>query len=123
MTQGKPMKIIKAFFILLAMALAAPLLADTAGDNWSEAEVRRVDADNNRVTLRHGPIDNLQMPPMTMVFRVAQADQLADLAPGDQIHFTAEDQDGSYVVTNLKKVQDAAGEATEHEGDEHGHSH
>lgn len=97
------MRTIKTLSMLLAMTLAAPLLADTTGDAYSQAEVRRVDADNSRVTLRHGPIDNLQMPPMTMVFRVSNADDLKDLVPGDQVRFKAEEQDGSYVVTSLQK--------------------
>ena len=73
----------------------------------AEAEVRKVDKDAKKVTLKHGPIKNLDMPGMTMVFQVRDAallDKLALLAPGDKIMFTAEQQQGAFVVTGAEKV-------------------
>ncbi|MCL5042416.1 MAG: copper-binding protein [Gammaproteobacteria bacterium] len=98
------MKTLKVVMLGLSLAMT-PLLAGAAEDDRSEGEVRRVDLDGQRVTLRHGPIDNLKMPPMTMVFRVDQQDQLEPLAPGDQVTFRAEERDGSYIVFDLQKVE------------------
>lgn len=77
---------------------AAPQAAAKA-----EAEVRRVEASTGRIQLRHGYIANLDMPPMTMVFRVKNAALLEGLKEGDKILFTAEKIDGAYTVTSLEK--------------------
>jgi Cu/Ag efflux protein CusF len=62
-------------------------------------KVRRVDKDSKKVTLKHGPIKNLDMPGMTMVFQVRDPALLDKIAAGDKIRFTAEQQQGAYVVT------------------------
>ena len=75
--------------------------------DMAEAEVRKVDKDAKKITLKHGPIKNLEMPGMTMVFQVRDAallDKLALLAPGDKIMFTAEQLQGAYVVTGAEKA-------------------
>ena len=77
---------------------AAPQAAAKA-----EAEVRRVEASTGRIQLRHGYIANLDMPPMTMVFRVKNAALLEGLKEGDKILFTAEKIDGAYTVTSVEK--------------------
>lgn len=77
----------------------------TAVASWAEGEVRRVDRAQGRVTLRHGPIDSLGMPPMTMVFRVQDPAWLEGLQPGDHIRFQAERVGGAYTVTRLEKSQ------------------
>lgn len=75
---------------------AATTGAMTAG------EVRKVDAEQGKVTLKHEPITNLDMPAMTMVFRVATADILKDLKVGDKISFHAESANGAIVVTHIQ---------------------
>lgn len=77
--------------------------APSAEAPLAEAEVRRVDAVNGRLQLRHGPIPSLDMPPMTMVFRVKSAALLEGLKEGDQILFSAEKVNGAYVVTRIEK--------------------
>ena len=75
--------------------------------DMSEAEVRKIDKDAKKITLKHGPIKNLEMPGMTMVFQVRDAallDKLALLVPGDKIMFSAEQQQGAYVVTGAEKM-------------------
>ncbi|MBL0141549.1 MAG: copper-binding protein [Betaproteobacteria bacterium] len=71
---------------------AAPL---TAG------EVKKVDREAKKLTIKHGPIENLKMPPMTMVFRVKDPAMLDGLAPGTQIRFHAEEVEGGLLVTRL----------------------
>ena len=83
-----------------AVALEKPALMKDA----TEGEVRKVDKDAKKITLKHGPIKNLDMPAMTMVFQVKDAALLDKLAAGDKIMFTAEQQQGAMVVTGAEKV-------------------
>jgi Cu/Ag efflux protein CusF len=82
---------------------AAPAAAAEAPQ--SEGVVRKVDAAAGKITLRHGPIANLDMPPMTMVFRVAPPTLLEGLKAGDKIRFSAEKIDGAYTVTAVEVVR------------------
>lgn len=68
----------------------------------SEGEVRKVDTEQGKVTLRHGPLANLDMPAMTMVFTVSSPKLLDDLKQGDKVKFTADKKDGAYVVTDIQ---------------------
>ncbi len=69
----------------------------------SEGEITRWDPRTLRVTLRHGEIKNLDMPPMTMVFRVSDTSVLGNLKPGDKVRFRAEQANGAYQVTRIEK--------------------
>ena len=89
----------KRFFLVTALALAASTVAAQSVD----AEVRKVDTAQGRLTLKHGEIKNLDMPPMTMVFRVVDAAMLSGLKPGDKIKVDVEKIDGHYTVTRLSK--------------------
>lgn len=71
----------------------------------TDAEVRKVDTDNKKITLRHGEIKNLGMPPMTMVFQVADPAVLAKLKVGDNVKFMAEKQNGALVVTHIEPAR------------------
>ena len=68
----------------------------------TEAEVRKVDTAAGKLTLKHGEIKNLDMPPMTMVFRVKDAAMLSKLQTGDRVKFSAEKIDGQYTVTSIQ---------------------
>ena len=72
--------------------------------DMAEAEVRKIDKDAKKITLKHGPIKNLDMPAMTMVFQVKDVALLYKLVAGDKIMFTAEQQQGAMVVTGAEKV-------------------
>ncbi|MCC7327299.1 MAG: copper-binding protein [Burkholderiales bacterium] len=69
--------------------------------NMSEGEVRKVDSAAGKLTLRHGPLENLDMPEMTMVFRVKDPAWLAQVKVGDKVRFVAERVDGKLTVTAL----------------------
>lgn len=71
----------------------------------SEGEIRKVDKDAKRLTIKHGPLDNLGMPGMTMVFGIKDASLLDTLKAGDKIKFVAEKLEGRYVVTQLAMQQ------------------
>ena len=67
----------------------------------TDGEVTKIDKAQAKVTLRHGEIKNLDMPPMTMVFRVAEPKMLDGLAVGGKVRFAAEKLDGHYTVTQI----------------------
>ncbi|MEK6663925.1 MAG: copper-binding protein [Pseudomonadota bacterium] len=77
------------------VAQAAPL---------SEGEVRKIDKAAGKLTIKHGPLDNLGMPAMTMIFRVKDAATLDKVKPGDRIRFLAEKVEGVITVTKLEVV-------------------
>jgi len=66
-----------------------------------EAEVRKVDTDAKKITLRHGPIPNLEMPAMTMVFQVKDPAMLDKAKTGDKVKFSAEKIGGAYTITQI----------------------
>jgi Cu/Ag efflux protein CusF len=86
-----------------AVLAASTLWAQTAPA--SDGEVTKIDNAQNRVTLRHRGIKNLDMPAMTMTFRVADGRHLQDLAVGDRVRFTADKVGGNYTVTTLVKTR------------------
>jgi len=76
-----------------------------AAQGMSQAEVRKVDKDAGKLTLKHGPIPNLEMPPMTMVFRVKEAGMLDAVKAGDKVSFQAEKINGQYTVTRIQPAK------------------
>ena len=69
----------------------------------SEGEVRKVDREARKVTIKHGPLANLDMPGMTMVFHVKDVAMLERVKAGDAIRFKAEKLGGNYTVVELEK--------------------
>jgi Cu/Ag efflux protein CusF len=82
------------------LVAAAGTIADTA-----EGEVRRIDKTGAKLTLKHGEIKNLDMPPMTMVFGVQDKAMLEGLKPGDRVKFKAVEKAGNYTVTELELLK------------------
>ena len=76
-----------------------------AASKTADGEVRKVDKDAKKLTIRHGPIQNLGMPPMTMVFQVKDPAMLDQVKAGDKIKFAADNVDGAYVVTSLEAAK------------------
>lgn len=71
----------------------------------ADGEVRKVDKEAKKLTLRHGPIPNLEMPEMTMVFRVADPRMLDGLEAKQKVRFTADRVEGQLTVTSLEVVR------------------
>ena len=71
----------------------------------AEGEVRRIDKDARKITLRHGPIANLDMPAMTMVFRVRDAALLDKLKVGDKVMFVAGEEKGAYFAERIEPAK------------------
>lgn len=85
-------------------ASAALSATATPATELTEGEVRKVDLENRKVTLRHGPLTNLDMPGMTMVFSVRDEAALNKLQPGQKVQFRAEKIDGKITVTRIDAV-------------------
>ena len=71
--------------------------------SMSHGEIRKVDTAAAKLTIKHGPLENLGMDAMTMVFKVKDPAMLAQVKVGDTIDFVAEDVDGALTVVELKK--------------------
>ncbi len=103
------------------LSLAAPFATITAGQqatpaappakavddksSMTEGEVKKVDKDAGKVTIKHGEIKNLDMPAMTMVFRVKDAALLDKAKAGDKIKFRAEKTGSGYAVTEIEAIK------------------
>ena len=70
-----------------------------------DGEVRKVDKEQGKITLKHAPITNLEMPGMTMVFRVKDPAMLDKVKEGDKVRFTADKVGGNITVTSIEAVQ------------------
>ena len=102
--------------LVLASTLAAPALAQPKPDDhaahhpaasakaaeMTEGEVRKVDKGARKLTIKHGEIRNLDMPPMTMVFQVKDGAMLDQLKAGDRIRFVVEQAATGLVVIDIR---------------------
>jgi len=87
---------------VLALAQPCAAFAQTA---QAEGEVRKVDKEAQKVTIKHGPLKELDMPGMTMVFRVKEPGMLDQLKVGEKINFTTEKVGGAFTVTSFEPVK------------------
>lgn len=77
---------------------------DAMSMTQSDGVVRKVDKRQGKLTLRHGPLENLDMPAMTMVFRVTEPAWLDQVKPGDNVRFHADRVNGMLTVTSIDLV-------------------
>ena len=108
--------------LLMSLTLAAPAFAQQkaddhsahhpaaaatapAADDMADAEVRKVDKDAAKITLKHGEIKSLEMPPMTMVFHVKDKAMLDRVKAGDKVRFKVVNETGKYTVTEIQSTQ------------------
>ncbi|HYD81863.1 MAG TPA: copper-binding protein [Paucimonas sp.] len=71
----------------------------------NDGEVKKIDKAAGKITIKHGPLASLDMPPMTMVFRVQEPGMLDKVKAGDKIKFVAQRVDGVIMVTRLEAAQ------------------
>jgi Cu(I)/Ag(I) efflux system periplasmic protein CusF len=71
----------------------------------ADAEIRKIDLENKKITLKHGEIKNLDMPGMTMVFQVKNIAMLENIKAGDKVMFTADKVDGVFMVISIEKAK------------------
>lgn len=102
--------LLSASQLVVAVTPVAPsektdAVSSVAKAAMTEGEVRKVDNDAGKVTIRHREIKNLDMPAMTMVFRVNDSAMLDVLKVGDKIKFTAEKVKGNFTLTQVEKAK------------------
>ena len=112
------MKVLTAMMFAIALA-AAPLAAIADGGHHKKhapeatggasamtpGVVKKVDKETAKVTIQHERIDNLDMPPMTMVFRVKDPAMLDQVKAGDKIRFDADKVDGQFTVMKVEPAK------------------
>ena len=105
-----PAMIVSAFFALGA----APALADqdhakhqaAAGTaEMIDGEVRKVDKETKKITIKHGPMKSFDMPGMTMVFQVKDPAMLDKVKEGDKVMFQAEKLGGAFTITGIEPAK------------------
>ncbi|EXI81951.1 MAG: Cation efflux system protein CusF precursor [Candidatus Accumulibacter appositus] len=113
------MKSLFPIISLFALALANPVFAAAEHDAHhqagggaasakvaaSEGTVKKVDKAAGKVTIKHGPLANLNMPPMTMAFRVSDPAMLDNVKAGEKVSFTAENVGDALTVTALEPAK------------------
>lgn len=77
------------------------MMMEQSGE-MAEGEIRKVDRDAGKVTIKHGPIPSMDMPPMTMVYRAKDPAMLGRVKAGDKVKFAAEKLGGAYTVTKIE---------------------
>ena len=105
-----------------ALATTLPAMAQTAADHSkmdhskmehgkmgmaatsavADGEVRKIDKENGKITIRHGEIKHMDMPPMTMVFTAKDKALLDKVQVGQKIQFTVVHEGGKMVVTDMQ---------------------
>ncbi len=100
-------KLITATAVAAASLISVVAHAQPTGKapELTDAEVRKVDKDNKKITLKHGEIKNLDMPPMTMVFTVVDAALLDKVQAGDKVRFKAVNEGGKMTVTEIQPAK------------------
>ena len=107
-----------AFAVVVSAALALPALADdkqhkntsaaqgsAQASSMADGEIRKVDKDAKKITIRHGPLQSLDMPAMTMVFQVKDPAMLDQVKAGDKVRFQAEKVGGAFTITRLEAAK------------------
>jgi Cu/Ag efflux protein CusF len=71
----------------------------------TDGEIKKVDLDNGKVTIKHGEIKHMDMPGMTMVFTAKDKSLLSNVKPGDKVKFMVVNEGGKMVVTDIQPAQ------------------
>ena len=71
----------------------------------TDGEIKKLDLDNGKVTIKHGDIKHLDMPGMTMVFTAKDKNLLTNLKPGDKVKFMVINEGGKMIVTDIQSAR------------------
>jgi Cu/Ag efflux protein CusF len=82
----------------------APIVVAAADQAMSDGEVRKVDPAAKKITIKHGELKNMNMPPMTMVFQVKDPAMLDKVKAGDKVKFRADIVNGALTVMAIEKA-------------------
>ena len=81
------------------MDMKTPMTDDAAA---TEGVIKKIDKDAGKITIKHGPISNLKMPGMTMVFRAADPAMLDQVKEGEKVKFHVEKMNGALTITKIE---------------------
>lgn len=84
---------------------SASAQASATAASMADGEIKKVDKDAGKISIKHGPLPSLEMPGMTMVFRVMDPAMLAQVKSGDKVRFVAEKVGGALTVTKIETVK------------------
>ena len=101
----KTLRVVLVSIILAVASVAAFATSHTASASMTDGEIRKVDKETKKLTIRHGPIQNLDMPGMTMVFQVKDPAVLDQVKAGDKVRFAVKKIGGAYVVTHIETTR------------------
>lgn len=88
--------------IVTGLSFGVPSFAQALTDGV----VRKVDESANKITIKHGPMKKFGMDEgMTMVYAVKDPSLLKSVKSGEKVKFDAEQENGQYVVTKIKKAK------------------
>lgn len=93
----------KTVFLSAAVVLAT--LAPAFADSMSDGVIRKIDVKKGKITVKHGEIVNLDMPPMSMVFNIKDVDLLEGLEKGDKVKFIAMEEGGKLFITDIQSAE------------------
>lgn len=88
---------------MIFAAATAPSTARAEEPVWTKGEVTKVDKELGKVTIKHDTIENLDMPPMRMIFRVSDPKMLDELKAGQKREFYFVDELGRMMIKQIKK--------------------
>jgi Cu(I)/Ag(I) efflux system periplasmic protein CusF len=88
--------------LLAAMSLTLLAPKGALAADLTDGEVRKIDSEAGKITLRHAEIKSLEMPAMTMVFVLKDKALLGQLKVGDKVTFKAISENGKYTVTEIQ---------------------
>ena len=105
-----------------ALSLSLPLMAQAGADHskmgmdhskmtmtatpaMTDGEIRKIDKENGKITIKHSEIKHMDMPPMSMVFNVKDKAMLDKVQVGEKIQFIVIQDAGKMVVTDLKAMK------------------
>ncbi|MEY3518248.1 MAG: hypothetical protein RLZ89_1108, partial [Pseudomonadota bacterium] len=77
----------------------ADAVSAVSAGHMADGEIKKVNRDNKKMTIKHGDIQSLDMPGMTMVFQIRDTSLLETFKAGDKVKFVIEKLDGAFVVT------------------------
>lgn len=89
--------------LIFVSLMVASLFANAS--EWTKGEIRRIDVDNKKMTIKHEEMKSLDMPPMSMVFYVENIELFKEIKPGDQIEFIADQKGTKLFVRQIRSPQ------------------
>jgi len=88
------------FLVMFATCFAAVHAQEK--HHMAEGEIKKINRDSKKITIKHGDIQSLDMPGMTMVFQIRDTSLLETFKADDKVKFVIEKLDGAFVVTSMQ---------------------